>query len=83
MGTSDVKQVIVELTRGGCRVETLLYEPPAVTFRTPNGARCALTSDANSFRLAHVDAGFEQVVSFPTLREALREALRGATATAA
>jgi hypothetical protein len=74
MGTSDVKQVIVELTRSGCRVETLLYEPPAVTFLTPTGARCALTSDANSYRLAHVDVGSEQVVSFPTLREALRAA---------
>jgi len=75
MGIADVKQVIVELTRSGCRVETLLYDPPAVTFLTPTGARCALTSERDSFQLAevgHDDIG--QTVQFPTLREALRAA---------
>lgn len=78
MGTADVKQVIVELTRSGCRVETLLYDPPAVTFRTPTGQRCALTTERDSFRLAHVDHEAEQVASFPTLREALRAAAAAA-----
>lgn len=75
MGTADIKQVIVELTRGGCRVETLLYDPPAVTFRTPTGVRCALTTERDTFRLAQVDPGHEADTRFPTLREALRAAV--------
>jgi hypothetical protein len=77
MGTAAIKQVIIELIRSGCRVETLLYDPPAVTFRTPTGARCALTTDQDQFRLAHVDEGAagEQIVRFPTLSQALRAAI--------
>jgi hypothetical protein len=77
MSTAVVKQVLVELTRSGCRVETLLYDPPAVTFRTPTGAHCALTTERDSFQLVQrVDfPGDEQVVNFPTLREALRAAI--------
>jgi hypothetical protein len=74
MGTSDIKQVIIELTRSGCRVETLLYDPPAVTFRTPTGARRALTTEQDTFQLAQVDHDLEAAVRFPTLREALRAA---------
>ena len=76
MGTADVKRVLVELTRSGCRVETLMYDPPAVTFRARNGARCALTSDHDTYQLAQQadDAGDEKVVRFPTLREALHAA---------
>ena len=75
MGTAVLKQVIVELTRGGCRVETLLYNPPAVTFRSPTGTRCALSTDADAFRLANLEPAGESVVRFPTLREALRAAV--------
>jgi hypothetical protein len=77
MGNAVVKQVLVELTRGGCRVETLLYDPPAVTFRSPNGAHCALSTDQGEFRLVqHTDdSADETVVQFPTLREALRAAI--------
>jgi len=74
MGTAVIKQVIVELVRGGCRVETLLYDPPAVTFRSPTGARRALTTEADHFRLVPVEAPGE-VLRFPTLREALRAAI--------
>jgi hypothetical protein len=77
MGNAVVKQVLIELTRGGCRVETLLYDPPAVMFRSPNGARCALTTDQGEFRLTQSidDPTDEQVIQFPTLREALRAAI--------
>ena len=77
MGNAVVKQVLVELTRGGCRVETLLYDPPAVTFRSPKGARCALTTEQGEFRLVQSaeDPADETMVQFPTLREALRAAI--------
>lgn len=76
MSAVVVKQVLVELTRSGCRVETLLYDPPTITFRTPTGARCALTTESGEFRLSQVDeAADETVVQFPTLREALRAAI--------
>ena len=71
MGTSEVKQVIVELTRSGCRVETLLYDPPAVTFLTATGVRRALTTEHAAFRLS---SDVTTPVSFPTLREALSAA---------
>jgi hypothetical protein len=78
MGTAAIKQVIIELTRSGCRVETLLYDPPAVTFRTPTGARCALTTEQDFFRLAQQVEDHptdEKVIRFPTLREALQAAI--------
>jgi len=74
MGTAVIKQVIVELVRGGCSVETLLYNPPAVTFRSPTGARRALTTEADTYRLSPLEAPGE-VLHFPTLREALRAAV--------
>ena len=76
MSAAAMKQVLIELTRKGCRVETLLYDPPAVTFRTPQGARCALTTERDTFRLARGldQLGDEQVGRFSTLNEALRAA---------
>jgi hypothetical protein len=74
MSAGTLKQILVELTRGGCRVERLAHDTAVVTFRSPQGVRYALTSDQSRFELR--SAGNERSPSavFGSLHEAIRAA---------
>lgn len=74
MSAGTLKQIIVELTRGGCRVETLAHEPVTITFRAPTGARYALTSDQREFALASAEQGRAPSARFGSMHEAIRAA---------
>lgn len=82
MSARMLKQIIIELTRGGCNVETLAHDPPAITFRSPTGTRCALRTDRDTFQLVQRPfGGTENHLApdgsrFSTLADALRAACR-------
>lgn len=72
MSAGTLKQILVELTRGGCRVERLAHNPPVVTFRSPRGERCSLTSGLENYRLSQGEKA--QSAIFGSLHEAIRAA---------
>jgi hypothetical protein len=74
MSAGTLKQMIIELTRGGCRIEVLAHEPVTVTFRAPTGARYALTTDQREFELAREDRGPQGSARFGSMQEAIRAA---------
>ena len=76
MRPAVIKQMLVELTREGCRVETLAHDPPLITFRAPHGTRCTLQPVENDFRLLRFVGADEpsQAARFHSLSEAIRAA---------
>ena len=72
MSAGTLKQILVELTRGGCRVERLAHDPPVVTFRSPRGAQYSLSSGSDSYQLSGVEKAPSAV--FGSLHEAIRAA---------
>jgi hypothetical protein len=43
-----IKHALAELIGRGCRVDTVAFDPPALHFRTPEGARCALVVEGDT-----------------------------------
>lgn len=79
MGAGTMKQLIIELTRGGCKIEVLAHDPPAITFRTPAGARCAIRGNHPHYELAGlIDTSPSNPMrgQFATMSEAVRAACR-------
>jgi hypothetical protein len=74
MSAGTLKQVLVELTRGGCRVEQLGHNPGVVTFRSPRGARLKLSTDQSRYQILDVEGGREPSTMFGSLHEAVRAA---------
>jgi hypothetical protein len=46
-----VKHALAELVGRGCRIDTVAFDPPTLTFRTPEGARCALVVEGDTVRV--------------------------------
>ena len=74
MSPAVIKQMLTELTREGCRVQTLAHDPPTVTFRAPDGALCALQSSSSIYRLARLEVPQVAEARYYSLREAIRAA---------
>jgi hypothetical protein len=75
MSAGTMKQILVELTRGGCRVESLAHATAVVTFRSPLGVRYALAGGQDSYELRS-DSSIDRAPSaiFGSLHEAIRAA---------
>ena len=69
-GNGSLKQALAELFRGGCRVDVVAHDPPAIGFRTPDGAACRLFVDRDWVVLARGD----ETARYPSLNAALRAA---------
>jgi hypothetical protein len=65
-----VKHALAELVGSGCRIETVAFDPPALHFRTPDGARCAVVVEGDTVVVEHPDGPGR----FHSLRSALRAA---------
>jgi hypothetical protein len=65
-----VKHALAELVGRGCRIDTVGFDPPALTFRTPEGAPCALVVEGDTVRLDRPD----RPGRFHSLRSALQAA---------
>ena len=74
MSAGTLKQILVELTRGGCRVESLAHDTAVVTFRSPQGVRYALASGQSSFELRTDETDRSPSAIFGSLHEAIRAA---------
>jgi hypothetical protein len=65
-----VKHALAELVGRGCRIDTVAFDPPALHFRTPEGARCSLVVEGDSVVLDRPD----RPGRFHSLRSALQAA---------
>jgi len=74
MSAGTLKQILVELTRGGCRVERLAHDAAVVTFRSPQGVLFALASGQSRYELRSDAADRSPSAVFGSLHEAIRAA---------
>jgi hypothetical protein len=68
---ATIKHSLTELVRGGCRVERIAHDPPAVTFVASDGQRSALRLDGHAYLLD----GERGVARFHSLAAALAAAV--------
>ena len=74
MSAGTLKQILIELTRGGCRVERLAHDTAVVTFRSPQGLRFALAGGQSRYELRSEPIERAPSAVFGSLHEAIRAA---------
>lgn len=73
---SLIKRSIIDLIRGGCRIERIAHDPPTVTYTASDGVRGALRFDGRGYMLSRSLDADEAIARFHSLDAALGAARR-------